>query len=61
MGFVVKQPSRMQARAMFFSKLGGTSNNFRSDSKKSWAGEKCLRVDLPPPGSDIPISSWEEL
>jgi hypothetical protein len=32
---------------MFFSKLGGADNNFRSNSKTSQAGAKCLREGCP--------------
>ena len=46
MGFVVKQPSRMQGQCFFF-KLGGVDNNFQSGSKFSREG--CPRPDLTTP------------
>ena len=46
MGFVVKQPSRMQGQC-FFLKLGGAGNNFHLGSKMSWEGFP--RPNLTPP------------
>jgi hypothetical protein len=48
---ICSQVAFKNARAMFFSKLGGAGSNFRADSKKIAGG-------LPPPRSDIPRSSW---
>jgi hypothetical protein len=51
---ICSQAAFKNARAMFFSKLGGAGNIFRSGSKKSRAGaiflqEGCPRPDLTPP------------
>jgi hypothetical protein len=44
---ICSQAAFKNARAMFFSKLGGAGSSFRLGSKKSWAGAKNLQESCP--------------
>jgi hypothetical protein len=52
---ICSQAAFKNARAMFFSKLGGAGNIFWSGSKKSRAGAKILREGCPRPDLTPPI------
>jgi hypothetical protein len=55
---ICSQLAFKNARAMFFSKLGGAGSNFRSGSKKSRAGPKISREGCPRLNLTPPIVRW---
>jgi hypothetical protein len=55
---ICSQATFKNARTMFFSKLGRTDNNFRSDSKKIPGGDKMFAGVMPRPDLTPPISLW---
>jgi hypothetical protein len=55
---ICSQAAFKNARAMFFLKLGGAGNNFRSDYKKIQGGGKMFARGRPPLRFETPISSW---
>ena len=54
---ICSQAAFKNARAMFFSKLGGVGSNYRADSKKIPGGGKNIAGGMPPLGSDTPRNS----